>query len=308
MADQTGSKKKPTVTFDMDPVITGYTKLPNINPIKKTVTATITPDNEDADLIEFWSSATNRATVGEQGNRVHKDNKVIVTLDVYGVTASPPGNDDCQLQAVDTGDSNKVLSSVKIRVVIPKSQSHAAAAGLKIMNSGVQNNGNKTAFRSELRGSITITIKDQNNALLDSCYDGACVQEKFDPPSTNPGGGPPPQNWAFLTTFIGAPAKMTGGVVQDDCSCFTGYPNPYGPPALDNTQWAAWQAGTFTVPAPFNGDNTFQFPLIPKGFGFVALQKIRVHGHDVDETFTRTQQSTNAAFAPTPFTLNDVKN
>jgi len=275
------------VDFDKSPVKAGICLDGASHDVRGTVMATITPKGI-ADKVSFESSNPNRATVTEDG-RVDHGNSKVVTLKVTGVSATPKSepDGDTELRAVVCG---QVCSSNNILILVPETQSHAVGS-YSLQNYVTDGN---TKLWTKMSSIVTITIRDQFGALLDSVYDGEdVVSETF----SSYGGAdfyPAPDNGPLYLPNN----YLTGGIKEDEASAEL---SDQVSPALTQTQVNQWVAETLLLPGGHN--NIFAMygsPTISD-----HLQSITVHGHEVAPDSVRTLETFPNNHPPVPFRVTD---
>lgn len=281
-----------TVSFDPNPVITGYSLPITSSTIKRTVNATVTPAS-DANNITFDVSGVVRVGV----KIISADNATgIIILEVKGNGTGPtPVSSPSGDTTINAKYSGNTVGQAQAIVVIPVTQKHKVETSFCINSSEPPSSG-KTHLFTEAGATVTITFFDQFGNALNAIYDGTgYVSEtwtnqivKYTNPETD---GP-----IELPT-----GNLSSGVLLDKTSFTLGYSLA---PELTPAERQNWVAFTYIIPGT-NANNLFEYFALSKLPYLQATQSLTVHGFSVAPSFVRTMTSLHQNYPPTPYSVTD---
>jgi len=297
-ANEPISQTEETVTFDPDPVKTGFWKKEDgtLDPkkIMTTVTATCNPKSlAEYATIEAWDDPNGRIEQIKPEDLTRDVNAGTIVIKVYGKSMTPVGepDGDAKIRAVNCAD--QVVGTVKVIVIVPYTQVHAKGACVPV-NTAVNLPNNK--FRLTTSGFVflNIFIKDQFSNPLNAMYNGnEVVIEEF----VNRQGGS--FEWPQKGAIKDPDTALVDGLKRDVSSdqCITDIPGQ-----LSSEDILLW--GSFTL--LFDGKNNC-FALNGRQLEASAGQKIWVHWHELTNITTRTvtEKPVNRDGSHEPFDVED---
>lgn len=286
-----------TVTFDPDPVKTGFQKKEDgsLDPkkIKRTVTGTCNPKSFAANAAIVVVDPNGRIEPIAEGDLTRNANAGTIVFNVYGKSMTPVDKADGDTTIQAKNSKGKVVGSVQVIVVIPYTQVHAKVACSPV-NLAV--NLPNDRFRLLTRGFvfINILVKDQFNNPLDALYNGnQVVIEEF----VNRQGDP--YQWPAKGPITDPDPDLVNGLKRDVASdaCTTESPGTLTPD--DILLWSQFRKF-------FNGKNNC-FALNGQKLKASAGQKIWVCGHELRNIVTRTitEEPVNRDGSHEPFDVED---
>jgi len=274
--------------FDDNPVVTGYglSSTGAVEPLMKISHGTMQPKGEAAN-VQIQSTDDDKADVSIIGRDAATGR---VTFGVRGKDWTQ-GELDPDLTATLAGVE---CGRTKVKVVIPKTQSHSVGA-LNLIRTGSIIGPGAVSLHNKAERIVMITIKDQWGQDLASIYNGDNkVEEKFDPiiDQDDSGGFPAAGAWVLI---IYPDRTLTDGKKEDECSGSRSHSFGGGPVGGEQPLIDMWMAGNLYFRAdgsmtsnPAQGVNHLFIVDPPRDDYARAVQHIRVHGHVVTPTFTRT--------------------
>jgi hypothetical protein len=287
--NSSSSSEDISVVFDKKKIVAGISKIDGKELIVKLV-ATITPI-DDASEISFSSSDTDRAKVAETG-RTTEDGSVKVSLDVSGVSPTPVDapSGDASIQAKK---GNKVLTSIKVVVVVPKTQSHSVGTPT-FQNFHTDGPLGTVTLSSKGDALVTISIFDQFNKALSPIYNADnVVTEEFEIQS-QPVTVFPVGVHKITTPNASLVAGKKGDQVEVSFNC------PFNT-SYTEANGTSWDAYGFSVSG---FDNAFGVYL-SADTTCIAIQKIKAWGYALTPNFKRTIVLKKANHSPIPFSVSD---